>query len=140
MTAPVQQGVSGFSPAPEPTIAELFGKLGEETSTLVRQEMLLAKAEMVEKAKTALRHTLLIGAGVLLALVSVLTLTSALVLGLSTLMEPWLAAVCVGVAFALLGFVAVQMGTSALKRMEPTPTKTIETLKENKAWAQELVR
>lgn len=133
-------GVQGASPSPEPTIADLFGRLGQETSTLVRQEMLLAKAEMVEKAKTALRHTLLIGAGVLLGLVSVLTLTSALVLGLSTFMEPWLAALCVGGAFALGGFGAVRAGVSALKRMDPTPAKTIETLKENKQWAQEMVR
>ncbi len=140
MIAPGQEGVTGFNPAPEPTIAQLFGRLGQETSTLVRQEMRLATSEMADKARTALRHVLLIGAGMLLALVSVLALTSSLVLGLSMFMEPWVAALCVGAAFALLGAGGVLMGFGALKRMDPAPARTIETLKENKAWAQEMVR
>lgn len=126
--------------AEEPSIGELFNRLGAETGTLVRQEMNLAAVEMTEKVSEASKHALMIGVGSSFGTVSLMTLAGALVVGLSHWMDLWMSALLVGVALALAAYAVVRMGVGALRQMSPIPKKTLETMKENKSWAQELVR
>jgi len=125
---------------PEPGVGELFSKLGSEIATLVRQEMLLAKTEMVQKFRTLVRNVVIISVGAGVGLLGLMALTAALILGLSNVMDPWLAALCVGGLYALIAVLAISKGVAALRRLDVKPEQTVETLKENKQWAQELVR
>jgi hypothetical protein len=60
--------------------------------------------------------------------------------GLAQIMEPWLAVLIVGVVVAIVGLLLVQKGLSALKNFSLVPEKTIETLKEDKEWAQQQMK
>ena len=127
-------------PQKERSIGELLGELAAETSTLVRAEVKLATTEMTHKATHAAKQAAVVGVGSLLAAVSVLVLLAALILGLGTLIPLWLSALIVGAVVGLVAFVVVQTGIAGLKRIDPTPEQTIQSLKENKLWVQEQLR
>src|SRR3712207_708366 len=83
-------------------IGELMKQLAEETSTLVRQELELAKAEMTQKGKKAGVGIGLMGMAGVAALLALGTLTAFLVLALDGVMPNWLAALIVGLAWAAI--------------------------------------
>lgn len=124
----------------ERSLGELFSELSQETSTLFRKEVQLAKAEISGKASQAGKNAgLLIGGGAV-AYAGFLILLLAAVFGLAEVMPEWLAALIVGIVVAGIGFVLAQKGMSDLKEINPAPQRTIETLKEDKEWLKEQVR
>ena len=56
-TQPVTTAVpiDGRGPTPEPQLGDLFRQLAQDSATLVRQEMALAKAELRDKVKSVAR-------------------------------------------------------------------------------------
>ena len=118
------------------SLGELFSELASQTGTLVRQEVQLAKTEMADKAKKLGRDAALMGAGGVVAHVGLLALTAALVIGLGKVMPLWLSALVVGLVAVGAGYALFQAGMSAMKRVDLTPHETIETLKEDQAWAK----
>lgn len=126
--------------APERSIGELFGELASETTTLVRQEVKLATIEITQKATYAGQQAIVVAVGALLGVVGLLALSASLILGLGMFMPLWVSALVVGVVIAIASFVVTQKGVSALKQIDPTPKQTIQSLQENKLWAQEKVR
>lgn len=124
----------------EPSIAELVGQLGTQTSTLIRQEMNLAVVEMTGKARAAGLHARTIGIGAGALALGAMTLVASLVLGLAEVMPAWLAALIVGVVLAGGGYAVSRVGVTSLGRVSAKPLRTIETWKDNKAWAKALVR
>ena len=52
----------------------------------------------------------------------------------------WLSALVVGAIVAVIGYVLVQRGLSALRHEDLAPRQTIESLKEDTQWAKEQVR
>ena len=121
----------------ERSLGDLFAELANETTTLVRQEIQLAKAELTQKATSAGRDVGMIGAGGALAYAGLLALIAALVIGLGHVIPMWLSALIVGIVVIGIGYALIQRGLSALKRLDPTPQQTIQTLKEDKEWAKE---
>ena len=93
----------------------LFSELVSEITNLIRQELRLAQAEASEKVTQAQRGAVTLVAGLLIAFVALIILAQALVLGLSNVVEPWLASVIVGVVLAIVGFALVKGGQSSLK-------------------------
>ena len=89
------------------SFGDLFKQLSEQTSTLVRQEVELAKTEMKEKGRAPASGPGLIGAGGLLGLGAFGALTAALILVLALWIDAWLACLIVtvvyGVGAAVLG-------------------------------------
>ena len=78
--------------------------------------------------------------GGLVAYAGVLALLAAGVLGLAAAgLQPWLAALLVGIVVAVIGYALVQRGLSALKRESLAPRQTVETLKEDAQWAKDQV-
>jgi len=124
----------------ERSLGELFAELANETTTLVRKEIQLAKTEVTQKATSAGKDVGMIGAGGALAYAGLLTLIAALVLGLGELIPLWVSALIVGLVVVGIGYVLIQRGLTALKRIDPTPRETIETLKEDKEWAKDQVK
>jgi len=114
---------------------ELLKRLANETGTLVRQEIALARAEMREKAKAGGAGAAMIGGGVVVALMAAGAVTAMLILALATAMPGWLAALIVGVVFALAALLLVRSGTTAVKRaMPPVPETSMEKAKEDVRW------
>jgi hypothetical protein len=123
------------------SIGELFAQLAKETSTLVRQEVTLAKTEMSQKAGEVGKQVGFLAIGGAVAYVGLLAIIAAIVIALASLGLPWwLSALIVGVIVAAVGYFLVQRGLSALKRQNMAPQQTIDTIKEDAEWVKEQVR
>ena len=120
-------------PADDRSLGDLFSELSRETGTLIRKELELATTEMTAKAKVAGGHLGMIAAGGALAHAGMLVLLAMLVIALSEMgLEPWLAALIVGVLTLGVGYLLVRNGLANLRRTSVAPTETIDTLKETK--------
>jgi hypothetical protein len=117
----------------ERSIGELFGQLSQDLSLLVRQETQLAKTEIQEKISRASRNLASLAAGGVVALVGGLAITAALILLLVDPigLEPWLAALLIGVLFAGIGYGMLSGGLRRLKQLDPAPRRTVESIKED---------
>ena len=118
-------------------IGELLKQLANETTTLVRQELDLAKAEMREKAGKAGPGFGMWGAAGAIGLLAAGALTAFLILALDGVMPNWLAALIVGVVYAGVAGVLYVSGKHRVEEAgSPVPEKTIESVKEDVQWAK----
>jgi len=122
------------------SLGELFASLSKDTTTLVRQEIELAKTEISEKVSEATKNVVSLVVGGAIAYAALILILAAVAVGLAQIMEPWLAVLIVGVVVAIIGMVLLQKGLSALKNLNFVPEKTIESLKEDKEWAQQQMK
>lgn len=122
----------------EPTLGELFAELSRETTTLVRQEVDLAKTEMSQKAARVGKDVGFLAAGGAVAYAGLLALIAAVILGLGQLgITWWLSALLVGLVVAGIGAYLVFSGINELKSTSLMPEKTMETLREDQQWAKQ---
>jgi hypothetical protein len=118
----------------ELSIPELLRQLSGDTATLVRQEMLLARAELTEKGKQAGVSVGAFGASAILALGAFGALTATLILLLSLVLQPWAAALIVTLAYGAAAFVSARLGKKKLDEMAtPVPQETVESVKDDVA-------
>ena len=119
------------------SIGELFKKLSGDLSLLVRQELDLFRVEMTEKGKAAGQAGVVLSGAAVVGLLALGALTATLILVLSLVMAPWLAALIVTVVY---GVVAAVMAVTGKRKVEdvlpPTPKQTVETVKEDVEWAK----
>src|SRR5918997_3157040 len=116
----------------ERPIGELLKQLSEETTTLVRQELELAKAEMAEKGKKAGKGAGMFGGAGVVGFLALGALTAALILALDTGMKAWLAALIVGVVYAAIAGVLALTGKKEVQQATPpVPEQTVESVKED---------
>lgn len=146
------QGADGeqrrCAPEPEHTIGGLLRGLIDDTRSLLRQELQLARAEISEKAAEAGRRSAMVGVGAVVGLGGVMAIIAAACCGLWAALVAadvdheiavWLAPLIVGLVVALIGYALIQSGLSALRRMRMVPDKTARSLKETGRWIQEKV-
>jgi len=120
------------------SLGELFGDLTKETSTLVRQEVELAKVELTQKASEVGKDIGFLAIGGAVAYAGLLAILAAIIILLATIGLPWwLAAALVGLVVAGIGYFLVQRGLTALRRTNMAPRQTIQTLKEDAEWIKE---
>jgi hypothetical protein len=119
------------------SLGELFTELAQETSTLVRQEVNLAKTEMGQKASRAGKHAGILAAGGALAYAGLLAILAAVIVLLDNAMPLWLSALLVGLVVAVVGYLLIRRALDALKKEDFAPRETIETLKEDQQWAKD---
>jgi hypothetical protein len=126
--------VSGVS------VAELFGEVTQDLSTLMRQELELAKAEVKQEAvKTGKAAGMLGGAG-FAGYLTLLFASIALWWGLANVMDQGWAALIVAGLWALIGAVLFLVGRRRLQQVQLTPERTAETVKELPGTLTEPVR
>jgi hypothetical protein len=125
--------------AEERSIGELLGELSQDLGLLVRQEAQLVKTEMQAKLSKVTTDLASLAAGGVVALVGGLAVTAAVILLLidPVGLKPWLAALLVGAVMGIMGWVMLQRGVQHLKRIDPTPRRTVETIKDDIQWAKE---
>jgi uncharacterized membrane protein YqjE len=122
-------------------VGELLKELSTQTSTLVRQELELAKAEMAEKGKQAGIGAGMFGGAGLFGLLALGALTACLIAALATGMEVWLAALIVAVVHAAIAGVLALLGRQKTREaVPPAPEQAIESTKEDVQWAKSQVR
>src|SRR5918993_3894241 len=118
-----------FSRADEKPLGELVQDLSRQTSTLIRQEMRLAQAELAEKGKHAGKGAGMFGGAGAVALYGVGALIAAAILGLATVLEPWIAAAAVGVALLLVAGLLALTGKKELDEAgPPKPEQALESV------------
>src|ERR1044071_5462470 len=92
----------------ERSLGELFAELANETSTLVRQEVELAKTEITQKATQAGRDVGMIGAGGAIAYAGLLAVMAAIIVVLGQFIPLWLSALIVGLVVIGIGYAFIQ--------------------------------
>jgi hypothetical protein len=111
------------------SLGDLLGEVTRDLSTLIRQELALAKAELKESAGKAAKGAGTLGGAAYAAGMAVLFLSIALWWVLSTLIGGGWAGVVVAVLWAVIALILYAVGRNELKQVEGAP-QTVETLKE----------
>jgi uncharacterized membrane protein YqjE len=132
MTAPYPQDRT--EEVKETSVGELIGNISNDLSQLFRQEVELAKVELKEEASKAGKAAGMLGAAGFAGYLVVILLTGALVAALSNVMDPGWAALIVAVLWGIVGAVLYANGRKKLKTVDPTPRRTVDTLKEDAQW------
>jgi uncharacterized membrane protein YqjE len=121
----------------EQPMGDLFKQLSEDLSTLVRQELRLAQAEMTEKGKRAGLGAGLFGGAGVLGLLALGTLSACLIAALAEALHVWLAALIITVVYAAVAGALALRGRERVQQAgPPVPEQTVETVKEDVKWAK----
>lgn len=116
---------------------DLVKQLSEQTTTLVRKEIELAKAELTEKGKVAGQGAGMFGGAGVIGLLALGTLTTMIIALLDKGMDLWVAALIVTIVYAAVAAVLAMTGRDRVKRATPAaPEQTVETVKEDVQWAK----
>ncbi|HWF98065.1 MAG TPA: phage holin family protein [Steroidobacteraceae bacterium] len=110
----------------------LLRRLTDELSTLLRQELALATAEISRSVRAMLAGTASLAVGGAVLFTGLLAMLAAAVLGLATVLQPWLAALVIGAAVAIIGVVLVMIGVRSLDPTTLKPSRTAESLRRDK--------
>jgi hypothetical protein len=111
------------------SLGDLLGEVSRDISTLMRQEVALAKAELKESASKTAKGAGLMGAAGYAALMAVFFLSVALWWALGTLMGGGWSGVVVAVIWAIIALIAFMIGRKKLAQVEGAP-QTVDTIKE----------
>ena len=122
-------------------IGELMQQLAQETSTLVRQELELAKAEMRQKGRKAGPGFGMWGAAGVVALAALGALTAFFILALDGAMPNWAAALIVAAVYGAIAAILYFQGREKVREAgPPVPEQTVESVKEDVEWAKTQTR
>jgi hypothetical protein len=123
-------------PSEQASLGELLSRMAEDLSTLARQEVELARAEIEQEAKKAGKGIGLLGGSGLAALLCLLMLSFAAAWGLAEVIPTGFAFLVVAVIYLIVAAVLYPPGRRELRRVRPVPEQTVETLKEDVEWAK----
>jgi uncharacterized membrane protein YqjE len=116
---------------------ELLRELSDHTTTLVRQEIELAKAELGEKGKKAGLGAGMFGGAGLFGVFALAALTTCIIVALDSAMPLWLAALIVAVVYGAIGAVLALQGRNKVQEAgPPVPEQATESVKEDVEWAK----
>lgn len=129
---PPAEATGGIGPPPDASLSELIGRLGDDVTTLFRQEVELAKVELKREATAAGKAAGMLGAGAVLGHVALLLLAWAAAWGLAEVVPIGLAFLIVAVVVGAIAAAIAMAGKKRLQDVDPTPHATIETLQQDK--------
>lgn len=112
------------------SIGELLGNVSHDLSTLMRQELALAKAELKTEATKAGKGAGMLGAAGFAGYMVVLFASIAVWWALANVLDEGLAALIVAVLWAIAAGVLYSTGRRKLREMNPKPERTVDTLKQ----------
>jgi cytochrome c-type biogenesis protein CcmH/NrfG len=121
--------VNRVPPGGEAPLQDVLVELWQNLEKLVRQELVLASAELDVKVQKLKRELAAIAIGAGLMLAGMLALVAAVILVLALVMPPWAAALISGAVAAGAGFGVVQAKKPSVSDM--TPERTIQNLKKD---------
>jgi len=125
----------------ERSLGDLFAELSRETTTLVRQEVSLAKTELTQKATRAGKDVGFLVVGGAVAYAGLLAFVAACVLALHLIVDLWwLAAAIIAVVVIAIGYFLVRQGLDRLRTADLAPTQTAESLRRDAVWAKEQIK
>jgi hypothetical protein len=136
--APVDEGGAATAgDLQDKSLPELLKQLSEQTASLVRKEMELAKAEITVKGKRIGIGAGAFGGAGLFALFAFAALTACFILALDLAVAGWLAALVVAAVYALIAGVAALVGKRKVQQASPpVPERAIDSTKEDVEWTK----
>jgi tetrahydromethanopterin S-methyltransferase subunit G len=121
----------------EHSLGELFSRLTNDITVLFRQEVALAKAELTQKAVHIGRDIGFLLGGAAVVYAGFLALLAALIIGLGQAgLTWWASALIVGIIVTAGGGFLVWKGLDNLQHEQLVPEQTLDSLKEDAAWAK----
>ena len=149
MTAPMSEGYEGYSATTagstasgadtgtadphgvsDVSVGQLLGAVTEDLSTLMRQEIALAKAEMTVEAKKAGQAAGMFGGAGFAGYLAVLFVSIAAWQFLNNVLDSGVSALIVALVWAAIGAVLFVVGRNKAREINPTPERTVETAKQ----------
>ena len=112
------------------SVGELIGEVTQDLSTLMRQELALAKAEVKEEAVKAAKAGGMFGAAGFAGYMVLLFASLAAWWGLAEVMAPGWAALIVTAIWGVIGAVLFAVGRERMREVNPKPERTVETVSE----------
>jgi hypothetical protein len=131
------------------TIASLLQDLRDETTTLLRQEVALAKAELSQKTSKMTKQAVKLAIGGFIAYAGLIVLLFGFAdllsvglsaMGLSPSTAAWLGPAIIGIVVALIGYLMLAHAKKVMTEDTLVPERTIDSLRENKDWAKTKLR
>jgi uncharacterized membrane protein YqjE len=118
-------------------LGELVQDLSRQTSTLIRQEMRLAQAELAEKGRHAGKGAGMFGGAGVMGFLALAALTAALIMAIDKAVPNWAAALIVAAVYAAIAGVLALQGRNKVKEATPpVPEQAVESVKEDVQWAK----
>ena len=118
------------------SLGEIVGDLSTDLTTLVKQELTLARTELKEEAAKAGKGAGMLGGAGVAGLLALILGSFALAYLLDNWMPVELAFLIVTLLWAIVGAVLAARGRKELKNSNPQLPETQQTLKEDAAWAR----
>jgi len=132
MTVPpeAQGGQDSRTDVGNVSVGELLGNVSQDLSTLLRQELALAKAELKTEASKAGKGAGMLGAAGFAGFMVVLFASIALWWALANVMDEGLSALVVAALWAVAAGVLYSAGRRKLRATNPKPERTVDTIKQ----------
>ena len=128
---------NGPTDAGDRPTADLMRDLSDQTTTLIRKEIELAKVEFDAKRKKATAGAGMFGGAGLFGLFAFGALTACLILVLATFLSAWLAALIVAVVYgAIAGVLALRGKKQMQQATPPVPEQAVDSTKEDLEWVK----
>jgi hypothetical protein len=123
----------------ERSLGDLFSELMSETSTLVRQEVALAQVELTNKATKVGKNVGYLVVGGAVGYAALLVVLAGVVVILANFIPLWAAALVVGAIVGVVAFMLVTSALAELRKADPVPRETVESIKEDAKWLKDQV-
>jgi hypothetical protein len=127
------------------SITMLLRELRDDTTTLLRQEVALAKTELKENVSHLKRDAVQIAiggfvayAGLIVLLIGLSLLLAAVLVraGLDPDVARWAGHAIIGFVVAIIGWMMLAKAKRDIEDTSIAPRQTMESMRENKEWAQ----
>lgn len=119
-------------PDQDSSVGGLLRQLTREVPSLFTKELALAKAELSESMRATKAGAASVATGGAVLLAGFIILLMSAVYFLSTLMEPWLAALIVGGVVVVIGLIMVSAGKKKFEASSFKPDRTVHSLHKDK--------
>lgn len=130
------QSVGAPDPGPGPdegaSIADLFSRLGDDVTTLFRQEVELAKVELKQEGARAARAGAMLGAASALGFVTLLLLAWTIAWALAEVLPVWAGFLITMVLFGAIAAGLAMTGKKRMQQVDLTPRQTMDSLQQDK--------
>jgi hypothetical protein len=123
----------------EKSLGDLFSELATETSSLVRQEVALAQTELTQKATRVGKNVGYLAVGGFVAYAAMLAILAGVIILLGQAIPLWLSAIIIGLVVGGTGYFLISSALAELKKTDPVPRDTVETIKEDAKWLKNQV-
>jgi uncharacterized membrane protein YqjE len=99
------------------SIGDLLDKIASDSAALVREEVSLAKREIAQRMVSLQSGLIMLGAGLVFGIIALMTFCGAMIIAISTVTGPGIAAFVIGVLLAIIAVIAALMGLAHIRKV-----------------------